>query len=222
MTDKKFNPNDHMLDLRGKKYLPVNARVAWFRDKSPDGSIDTEIVALGNLMMARARIIVSGIVIAVGHATVRDGKGQTWAGREVEKAETAAIGRALALAGFGTMNAADELDDTDYLSDTPIDTPTKLKQQRTDAPPSFSPAQPPKGYTERSGGPDSVMAYLDYPNWQNIAMLRLKGAYNASKHVENAVMKLRQEGAVTDATTMDRLVELLAERKNAAPTSASA
>ncbi len=150
MSEKKFNPNDHMIDLRGRSYLPVAARVAWFRDCHPGGCVDTDILMVGDMYLARARVIVDGAIVATGHATLRDGKGQTWAGREIEKAETAAIGRALAVAGYGTLAAADELDDTDYLSDAPVDRAARIdaaKKNLGPAPRQRPNAAPPPGYS---------------------------------------------------------------------------
>lgn len=157
--EKKFNPNDYMIDLRGKKYLPVNARLAWFRAEHPTGSIDNDVIAIADMVLMRARVIVDGVVIATGHATKRSGQGQTWAGREIEKAETAAMGRALAVAGYGTMNADDELDDTGYLSDAPVDKPARA-QLVTNAKTNLNPAKPgrptitpPEGFTPHTEAP---------------------------------------------------------------------
>src|SRR5688572_22162638 len=46
--ERDFNPNHHMMDLKGKSYLPVAARIAWFRNDHPidEGwAIVTECVA---------------------------------------------------------------------------------------------------------------------------------------------------------------------------------
>lgn len=160
--EKKFNPNDYMIDLRGKKYLPVNARLAWFRAEHPTGSIDNDVIAIADMVLMRARVIVDGVVIATGHATKRSGQGQTWAGREIEKAETAAMGRALAVAGYGTMNADDELDDTGYLSDAPVDKParaqlvTNAKTNLNPAKPARPNAAPPEGFAPQTDAPADV------------------------------------------------------------------
>jgi len=41
-----FNPNDHLIQLRSregaKDYLPVQWRLVWFRERCPEGTIDTE------------------------------------------------------------------------------------------------------------------------------------------------------------------------------------
>lgn len=117
-----FDPTKHFLDLKGKKYLPVNARIAWFRDRNPAGGIQTSFEAVGDYVLARAHVVTAeGIIIASGSATVRpyaQGKDP----RDIEKAETAAIGRALAVAGYGTMEAGDDLDENNHLADSPVQT----------------------------------------------------------------------------------------------------
>ena len=35
----KFDPNEHLVDLKGKKYLPVAPRVAWFRQDNHAGAL---------------------------------------------------------------------------------------------------------------------------------------------------------------------------------------
>lgn len=154
----KFNPNDYLIDLRGKKYLPVNARLAWFRDQTPDGSIDNDIVMVGSLVLARSRVIVEGIVIATGHATVRSGQGTTWAGREVEKAETAAMGRALAVAGFGTMNAGDDFEEGSNLADSPVPAKAAPIVPHSKARPS---APPPDNFTPTADEPNADLTDRD-------------------------------------------------------------
>ncbi len=101
-----FNVRRYLIRVRGgQEYLPVAARVAWFRDEHPDWSIETELVEL-NLERQ----------IAVFRATIKDNNGRVIAtatrmetGNDfadfLEKAETGAIGRALALCGYGTQFA---------------------------------------------------------------------------------------------------------------------
>ena len=128
-----FDPGKYVLDLRGKKYLPVFARVLAFRDIHPDGSIVTEMLNLDPPVF-KATIIVDGIAIATGHATAVRNERAVWAGHEIEKAETAAVGRALANAGFGTEYEPEDLDN-------PADAPIEVQPKRAAAPP---PAPAPK------------------------------------------------------------------------------
>ena len=115
-----FNPQQHLLDLRGKQYLEVAWRLVWFREQHPAGSIITTMDSAEPLVM-RCEVIVDDRIIATGHGSAdAGGKKVVWSGREIEKAETAAIGRALAAAGFGTQFSG-EYDDAqdDHLADSP-------------------------------------------------------------------------------------------------------
>ncbi len=130
-----FNPKDHMTKLQGRDYLPVMARVAWYRETFPNGQINTDFIVVGELVIAKTSVSDNeGNFLASGSATVRDAsdKERAWAGRIVEKAETAAIGRALANAGFGTLAAGD--DEGEYLADTPQAPKSAAKQQSKQAP----------------------------------------------------------------------------------------
>lgn len=118
-----FNPKEHMTDLRGRDYLEVKWRVVWFREMHPGGRIDTEIANLDPLIV-RARVFADeaagGVLLATGHGSANaGGRKVVWTGREIEKAETAAIGRALAHAGFGTQFTAE--DEGDHLADSPVE-----------------------------------------------------------------------------------------------------
>ncbi len=106
-----------LLNLRGKEYLEVKYRLVWFREDHPDWSIETELVSVTD-------------VSAYAKATIRDETGRTIATSHkfesiqgfpdfIEKAETGAIGRALALIGYGTQFCADELDEGSRIVDAP-------------------------------------------------------------------------------------------------------
>ncbi|WP_052887672.1 hypothetical protein [Thermogemmatispora carboxidivorans] len=145
----RFNPSEHLLQIRSgnrgelRDYLPVQWRLVWFRELCPQGTIETEMVHLdlereteeeyygynsetrrNEKMVRRAK----GFVIF--RAVVKDGKGGVATGTKsekaasfpdfIEKAETGAIGRALAALGFGTQFAP-ELDEEHRIVDSPIE-----------------------------------------------------------------------------------------------------
>lgn len=126
----KFDPKQHLIDLRGKKYLPVNMRLVWFREDHPTGSITTDVVNYAPLVVRANVYSGEGVLLATGHgsATIKQGATVVWSGREIEKAETAAIGRALGHAGFGTQFDNDD-DDLDNLADSPIELVNLVNRQ---------------------------------------------------------------------------------------------
>lgn len=119
---KSFNPEDYLTKIKKNDYLEVKWRIKWFRHDHPGGNIDTTPMVIGDATIIKATVADgNGVALASGIATVRaaESKNITWAGREFEKAETAAIGRALAVAGFGTQ-FTDDFDEGDYLADSPV------------------------------------------------------------------------------------------------------
>lgn len=110
-----------LLNLRGKEYLEVKYRLVWFREEHPDWSVETDLMNVTD-SSAYAKATVrdeNGRVIATSH------KFESVQGFPdfIEKAETGAIGRALALIGYGTQFCADELDEGSRIVDAPAQRP---------------------------------------------------------------------------------------------------
>lgn len=120
------------MNLRGREYLQVAHRLVWFREVYPNGIIKTQMLALqgegdAEYSVFKAEIYVDGVMVSSAH------KKETKKGFEdhIEKGETGAIGRALALAGFGTQFTGDELDEKDRLADSPVEVITSVKPETT-------------------------------------------------------------------------------------------
>jgi hypothetical protein len=128
-----FDPKPHLIQLprrvkdpqtgqwttRLDDYLEVKWRLVWFRERYPHGVITTEEVCV-DLERGYARY----------KATVEDGEGgkatgygtETKAGFEdyVERAETRALGRALAALGIGTQFVGQDLTEGEHVVDAPV------------------------------------------------------------------------------------------------------
>lgn len=115
-----FNPKEHLIPLKGKAYLQVAWRLVWFREEKPNWSIDTQSISItDDSAIFIARICdENGVQKSSGHGseTKKD------FGDYLEKAETKAVGRALAMLGYGTQFAP-ELDEGERI----VDSPVKLK-----------------------------------------------------------------------------------------------
>ena len=124
-----FDPTPHLVKVKGGQlYLPVKDRLIWLREEHPDAAITTEMVHLDlelQLAVFRAQVTVPnrGSATGYGSETERD-----FPAGWVEKAETKAIGRALAALGFGTQFAL-ELDEGERVVDTPV-TPLPRRSER--------------------------------------------------------------------------------------------
>src|SRR5438309_4365695 len=144
---RMFNPNEHLMQLKSregsKDYLPVQWRLVWFRELCPQGTIDTEEVEVDldremeeevfvwNAERRRSEKVVKRAKgYARFRATISDGKGGRATGTKsecaasfpdyIEKAETGAIGRALAALGYGTQFAP-ELNEEHRIVDAPVE-----------------------------------------------------------------------------------------------------
>lgn len=113
-----FNPSEHMMKMKGKDYLQVMWRLVWFREDHPDWGINAECIEQDqDHAIFKATITdENGIQKSSGHGseTKKD------FGDFLEKAETKAVGRALAMLGYGTQFAADELDEGERIVDSPV------------------------------------------------------------------------------------------------------
>lgn len=101
-----FDPAPYYINTnRLNNYLPVPARILWFRTDFPNGTIKTEMLERTEAHAMFYCTITTpdgGLSTATGTETKGD------FGDFVEKAETKAIGRALANLGYGTLNAHEE------------------------------------------------------------------------------------------------------------------
>lgn len=118
----EFCAKDHISQIKGKDYLEVKWRLVWFRTEHPADSgwaILTEAEEVTDTSARyRARIVdPEGRPVATGTKT----ETKAGFGDFVEKAETGAIGRALALLGYGTQFCGDELDEGMRIVDSPVE-----------------------------------------------------------------------------------------------------
>jgi len=111
----------------------VKWRLCWFRDRYPHGVITTEEVCV-DLERGYARY----------KATVEDSEGgrATGYGTETaadfadycERAETRALGRALAALGIGTQFVGQDLTEGDHVADAPVRPPASSNGYAPEAP----------------------------------------------------------------------------------------
>src|SRR6266498_502190 len=94
-----------LLQLRGRDYLQVAHRLVWFREEHPDWQIITKPLEIN--VDKKYALFRSAIINTDGKTLATATKGESIAGFNdyIEKAETSATGRALALCGFGTQFA---------------------------------------------------------------------------------------------------------------------
>lgn len=108
------NQNLPRMDIKGKNYSMVSARIQGFRSLFPTGTITTDIIQMNEDMVVMKATVMDeeGRVLATG--TAFEEKGASFINRTsyLENAETSAVGRALGFLGIGSeeqMCSADEL-----------------------------------------------------------------------------------------------------------------
>ncbi len=99
-----FEPGRFLTKVGGADYLEVKWRLVWLRDIHPDAAIETELVRHeGTFAVFKATVRIPG----GGSATGWGSEGADDFRDYIEKAETKALGRALAALGFGTQFCPD-------------------------------------------------------------------------------------------------------------------
>lgn len=140
---RPFNPSEHLMQVSQKDYLPVAWRLVWYREQCPEGTISTELITLdldretedivvvwNEQARKKERVTRKANGYCIFKATVTTGTGASATAYKseksasfpdyIEKCETGAVGRALAMVGFGTQFTGSELDEGDRLADSPV------------------------------------------------------------------------------------------------------
>lgn len=122
---KPFDPRGYLVRINGRgEYLEVKWRLVWLRSAHPDAQIATELVrGVDDYALFKATVVIPGGGMATGWGSETAGDFRDF----LEKAETKAIGRALAALGFGTQFCDDHNfgGSDNRVVDSPIDPPVR-------------------------------------------------------------------------------------------------
>ena len=221
-----FDPNNHLIQLQGKDYLPVAWRLCWYRDLCPEGTIETEIMRLELDRETTEEVMVwneqtrrkektvklaNGFVIF--RATVTDGCGGSATATKsekaasfpdyIEKCETGAVGRALAMLGYGTQFTGEEFDEGERLADAPVERAYSNGNEHTEALPTVkntldnSPALPQQlseidRLASALGKPEVAVKPVTYKD-ANVLLTQLSREYNKAPSSKDTVAMTRGE-----------------------------
>jgi hypothetical protein len=120
---RPFEPRRYLVRINGRgEYLEVKWRLVWLRSEHPDAQMVTELIrGVDDYALFKATVAIPGGGMATGWGSETAGDFRDF----LEKAETKAIGRALAALGYGTQfcddhnfGAADN-----RVVDSPVDPP---------------------------------------------------------------------------------------------------
>lgn len=145
MSENDFDPRRYLTKLSGRDYLEVKWRLLWLRTVHPDAVVLTDLFEHREgaaLFRAEVRLAAGGSATGWGSETAED------FGDYIEKAETKALGRALAALGFGTQFCEDFSfgADAGRVVDAPV-------LSRADGPPADGASPPANGASARRRGP---------------------------------------------------------------------
>jgi hypothetical protein len=123
VSEKAFDPTRYLRKLGKGDYLEVKWRLLWLRTEHPDAAIETELVHWEKdppmaVFKAKVTIPGGGSATGWGQEELKD------FGDYLEKAETKALGRALAALGYGTQFTEDfdfAEGDPGRVVDSPVD-----------------------------------------------------------------------------------------------------
>lgn len=135
----KFDPKRYLTAVKGKgggEYLEVKHRIRWLRAEHPDAEMSTELIHYdpqNQVAVFKATVRLPGGGSATGWARETAKTFGDW----TEKAETAAVGRALGALGYGTEFARDfemvNPDGSPHVADAPArDRPAPTKARAGD------------------------------------------------------------------------------------------
>lgn len=110
---KGVNERVKKIEVKGKNYACVAARVAAFRELCPNGAITTDILSLENGVVTMRTTVSdeTGKVLATGMAQEKEESSYINKTSFIENCETSAVGRALGMLGIGSdeqMASAEE------------------------------------------------------------------------------------------------------------------
>ena len=117
---------DGIVNIRGKDYITVPKRMAEFRKEhtiKEGWAVVTECQDIPDKIRVKAMILnPAGMVVATGHAEEKPGSNPINKTNAIENCETSAVGRALAMCGYGGESFASAEDMAQVqASETPID-----------------------------------------------------------------------------------------------------
>lgn len=99
-----FDPSRYLTRVNGADYLEVKWRLVWLREQHPEAVVETDLVQhRDDLALFRAKVTLPTGAEATGWGSESPSDFRDF----IEKAETKAIGRALAALGFGTQFCPD-------------------------------------------------------------------------------------------------------------------
>lgn len=125
-----YDPAEDLTRVSGADYLEVKNRIKWLRDRDPNAVMRCELVREDkDAALFKATVTLS----TGGHAEAHGSETKSDFRDFLEKAETKALGRALAMLGFGTQFVESELNGKQ--GSRVVDAPVRRARERQQSDP---------------------------------------------------------------------------------------
>ena len=184
-NERDYDPNQHLMQLKGKDYLPAAERLRWFvndqRTLVRAGLATTSYVVKATLVdidtergyahfSCYVRDVLGNEATMFGSETAKD------FGDYAEKASTKAMARALLALGYGTAFAP-EMDEGERVADTPVERRARPEQQAAQRSPTPL-RQPQQPATTRATASEDPAAAIVAPALQAELKVKICEAYS--------------------------------------------
>jgi hypothetical protein len=197
-----FEPARFLTRVNGSDYLEVKWRLVWLRDQHPDATVETELVSHNeNTAVFRARVAIPGAGSSTGWGSETAGDFRDY----LEKAETKALGRALAALGFGTQFCPDF--EFGAAVGRVVDAPVKVANQSR----SSAPASRQDTASVAAIGPDQPATQRQLRYLQAVAR---EAGLDGGALDERAVQEFGVQAAALSRRDASALIDLIQSRPN--------
>jgi len=158
----------------GAEYLDVKWRLVWLREEHPDAEVETRALEHepGKWAAFSARVALPGGGSGTGHGSETATDFRDY----YEKAETKALGRALAVLGYGTQFVGEEMDEGARIVDSPVERPVPPRRAEAARPASAPTTQHAPAQTQPAapaplgpGVPENIMTHSMDMAWRKFA-----------------------------------------------------
>lgn len=100
------------INIKGKEYVQVHERIAFFRENYKEAQLITEIISNDNgVCLMKASLIINDKLVSTGHAYEKEDSNYINQTSYIENCETSAVGRCLGNYGIGINNSVASADE---------------------------------------------------------------------------------------------------------------
>jgi hypothetical protein len=201
-AETPFEPARYLTRVNGSDYLEVKWRLVWLRDQHPDATVETELISHNeNTAVFRARVAIPGAGSSTGWGSETAGDFRDY----LEKAETKALGRALAALGFGTQFCPDF--EFGAAVGRVVDAPVKVANQSR----SSAPASRQDAASVAAIGPDQPATQRQLRYLQAVAR---EAGLDGSALDERAMQEFGVQAAALSRRDASALIDIIQSRPN--------